>query len=44
VERIELHNIVVPDPAKFEASKGKPVEVPVRAYAPGARVTLMFAD
>lgn len=44
VPKIELHNITVADPAKFKGQVDKEVEIPVRAYAPGQRVTLVQAD
>jgi hypothetical protein len=44
VEKIELHNITVPDATKFRPMIDKPVEIPVRAYAPGQRVTLVLSE
>jgi len=44
VSKIELHNITVPDATKYRALVDKPVEIPVRAYAPGHRVTLVLAE
>lgn len=44
VEKIELHNITVSDAKPFRDQVGKDVNVPVRAYAPGARVTLVQQD
>ena len=44
VEKIELHNITVADASKWRPLVTKAVEVPVRAYAPGARVTLAHAE
>jgi hypothetical protein len=44
VDKIELHNITVADAAKFRPMVDKPVEVPVRAYAPGQAVKLIEAD
>lgn len=44
VPKIELHNITVADPGKFTGLVDKPVELAVRAYAPGQRVSLVQAD
>lgn len=44
VEKIELHNITVSDAKPYRDLVGKAVEVPVRAYAPGQRVSLVQQD
>jgi hypothetical protein len=44
VSKLELHTITVSDASKFKDQVDKVVEVPVRAYAPGARVSLVQAD
>lgn len=44
IPKLELHNITVTDAAKFRDQVDKLIELPVRAYAPGARVTLIQAD
>lgn len=44
VQKIELHNITVADAKRFVGQVDKEVEIPVRAYAPGHRVTLVEAD
>lgn len=44
VEKIELHTITVADPKPYRDLVGKAVEVPVRAYAPGQRVSLVQQD
>jgi len=44
VPKLELHNITVGDCSKFREQVDKPIELAVRAYAPGARVTLMQVD
>ena len=44
VEKIELHTITVADAKPFRDQVGKPVELAVRAYAPGARVALVQQD
>ncbi len=44
VSKLELHTITVTDAVRFKDQIDKIVEVVVRAYAPGSRVSLVQAD
>lgn len=44
VQKIELHTITVADATKYRTMLEKDVDIPVRAYAPGGRVTLIQPD
>jgi hypothetical protein len=39
---VQLYTLTVPNPAEFEGRVGEKVSVPVRAWAPGATVSLSY--
>lgn len=41
---VQVYTLTVPDLGKYEGKVGEKISVPVRAWAPGATVSLAFED
>lgn len=41
---VQMHTLTVPDLVKFQGKTGEEISLPVRAWAPGAQVNLMYEE